>query len=233
MKKKIKKTKKQVNILIIIISIIIFLIILLFTFFKLSKIQIKNYINISKQPNSIVTQKSFVITNESGSIKKEIPINPASVGDIKFESPVNVTPRPTFTPVIKIIQNEEADKDNNFNYLFKAINSKDEIYKIEIDAAKFLYDSGRAVFIDARSRVEYNESHIKGSISIPTNATPEEINDLKNKLKGKILVTYCHGIGCHLSDKVSYKLFDMGYRNIAIFFGGWNKWNEYNYPVEK
>lgn len=231
MKKTIKKTKKQLNILLIIISIIVLVVVSLFIIFKLLKIQ--NYIIKNKQPNSIVTQNSFIITNETGSIKKEVPINPASVGDIKFERPVNITPRPTFTPVIKIIQNEEPNKDNNFDYLFKAINSKDDIYKIDIDAAKFLFDSGRAIFIDARSRAEYNEAHITGAVSIPTNATPEEINDLKNKLKGKILVTYCHGIGCHLSDKVAYKLFDMGYRNIAIFFGGWNKWNEYNYPIEK
>lgn len=230
MKKKIKTKHKQIDIFKIIITVFVIFIILLFVLMKLIKFQIKNYINTNKQSNSIVLQKSFIITNESGSIKMEVPIKPASVGNIKFEkSPVH-TPRPTPT---KLIKKQYESENNTFNYLFKQIETKDQIYKIDIEAAKFLYDSGKAIFIDTRNNAEYQESHIKGAISIPTNATPEEINNLKNILTGKVLVTYCHGIGCHLSDKVAYKLYDMGYRNIAIFFSGWNTWNEYNYPIEK
>lgn len=237
MKKNIKKEHKRINIFTIFIPLFIIFIIIVFIFIKLTNFKMKKFLNINKQSNSIVLQKSFVITNETGSIKKEVPIEPASVGDIKFEQPQKFISRPEFTPIIKIssspVPAESSSSDNNFNYLFKSINSKDEIYKIDIEAAKFLYDNNKAVFIDARSKVEYKESHIKGAISIPTNATPEEINNFKNILKGKLLVTYCHGIGCHLSDRVAYKLYDMGYRNIAIFFSGWNKWNEYNYPIEK
>ncbi len=234
-KKRIKNKHISISNIFITIFIIIFIFFLLFLI-KPVILQIKSFININKMSNSIVHQKSFIIMNESGNIKKEVPIKPASVGNIKFEPASKYSPKPTFTPFIKI---PEATPENinltkkKFSYLFKTIDSKDEIHKIDIETAKFLYDSGKALFIDARSRVEFKESHIKGAISIPTNATPEEINNLKDTLKGKVLVTYCHGIGCHLSDKVAYKLYDMGYRNIAIFFGGWNLWNEYNYPIEK
>jgi len=237
MKKKDKIKHKNINILIIVTSIFIVIFIsFLLILIKLTNSSIRCFIDNKKQSNSIVTQKSFIISNESGSIKKEIPIKPASVGDIKFEQNSKYMPRPTFTPVIRIPSTPAADvtlHENKFSCLFKAVDSKDDIYKIDIEAAKFLFDSGKAIFIDARSKVEYKESHIKGAVLIPTNATPEEINNLKNILKGKVLVTYCHGVGCHLSDKVAYKLYDMGYRNIAIFFSGWNIWNEYNYPIEK
>jgi len=212
--------------------IIPFLIIVILVFILLALLNFHNKFNIdyNKKTKSIVTQKSFIITNESGSIKKEIPIEPPSVGDIKFENPVNL-PKPT--PTNTVIMQIKPQNSGNYNYLFNQIDSKDKIYRLDIASAKFLYDSGNAIFIDARNPKEYRESHIKSAISIPTDATPDEINDLKNVLKGKILVTYCHGIGCHLSDKVAYKLYDMGYRNIAIFFGGWNQWVENNYPVEK
>lgn len=228
MKKKAKAKYKHINItktlFFVLVIIIVFILIILIKF------RIKNFVDIKKQSNSTATQKSFIITNESGSIKKEIPIKPASVGNIKFEKSQRYTPRSTPTILIK---NKFEPQNNIFDYLFNRIETKDQIYKIDIDAAKFLYDSGRAIFIDARNHVEFKESHIKGAVSIQTNATPEEINKLKNMLKDKVLITYCHGIGCHLSDRVAYKLYDMGYRNIAIFFGGWNEWNKYNYPIEK
>lgn len=227
MKKKVKTKYKQIKTFKIFIPIFI---ILLFVFIKLTELQIKNFTNTNKQSNSIVIQKSFIITNEDGSIKKKVPIKPASIGNIKFEKSLVYTPRSTFNNLTK---KQHKSKNNAFNYLFKQIKTKDQIYKIDIEAAKFLYDSGKALFVDARNNVEYQESHIKGAISIPANATPEEINKLKNILTGKVLVTYCHGIGCHLSDKVANKLYDAGHRNITIFFNGWNTWNEKNYPIEK
>ena len=125
----------------------------------------------------------------------------------------------------------EAAKTGDYSYLLSAIDAREEIYKIDITEAKYLYDSGKVVFVDARGAAEYAQGHIKGAVSIPVSATPEEMAKLKNKLKGKILVTYCHGVGCHLADKTAYKLYDAGYRNIAIFFGGWPKWNEHKYPI--
>lgn len=115
---------------------------------------------------------------------------------------------------------------------FKDIDAKANIHRMDYEDAKYLYDSGKTLFIDARGPNEFAEAHIKGSINIPVNMTQEEIAKLKDKLQGKILVTYCHGVGCHLSDKTAYNLFDAGYRRIGIFFGGWPKWNEHKYPID-
>ncbi len=125
----------------------------------------------------------------------------------------------------------EAAKTGNYSYLFTAIDAKEEIYKIDFVEAKYLFDSGKAVFVDARSPAEYEESHVKGAVLLPPSATPDELERLKRKLNNKILVTYCHGTGCHLADKTALKLYEAGYRNIAIFFGGWPKWTEHKYPI--
>jgi rhodanese-related sulfurtransferase len=113
----------------------------------------------------------------------------------------------------------------------KDVDSKANIHRIDIEDAKYLYDSGRAVFVDARGPNEYLEAHIKGALNVPVNATAADIAKLKDQLTGKIIVTYCHGVGCHLSDKSAYLLYDAGYRKLAIFFGGWPKWNEHKYPI--
>ena len=113
----------------------------------------------------------------------------------------------------------------------KDVDSKANIHRIDIEDAKYLYDSGRAIFVDARGANEYAEAHIKGAVNVPVNATPADIAKLKDQLTGKIIVTYCHGIGCHLSDKSAYLLYDAGYRKLAIFFGGWPKWNQNKYPI--
>ena len=42
--------------------------------------------------------------------------------------------------------------------------SKEAIIGIDIEEAKALYDSGEAVFVDARAEGEYKEGHIKGAV---------------------------------------------------------------------
>lgn len=120
-----------------------------------------------------------------------------------------------------------------FKYLLKNVAKKDDIPKIHIAEAKALYESGEALFIDARSESEYKQSHIPGSIYIGAGDPPSKIEENASKLKGKVLVPYCHGAGCHLSDKVAHKLFEAGYKKVAIFFGGWPEWTQAAMPVEE
>lgn len=118
----------------------------------------------------------------------------------------------------------------DYKKLFQEVYLKENIPKIDIAEAKHLFDSGRAVFVDTRSKGEYERLRIKGSIFLPTDARPDEIDRVAKKYRGKVLVTYCHGGGCHLADKVAHRLFDAGHRKLAIFWGGWPKWDENKYP---
>jgi len=126
----------------------------------------------------------------------------------------------------------KQETSDGYDYLFKKAETKTVIQKINIIEAKKLFDSEKALFIDARSIHSYNSGHIKGAIPIPVNAGPDIFEKYKKEMKNKVLVTYCHGIGCHISDKVAYNLFDRGYRNIVIFFGGWNEWVKSGFPIE-
>ncbi len=120
-----------------------------------------------------------------------------------------------------------------FRHLANNVAKKEDIPKIHIEEAKALFESGRALFIDARSEQEYKQSRIPGSIFISAGDQPSKIETLAEKLKGKVLVPYCHGAGCHLSDKVAHRLHDMGYKKVAIFFGGWPEWTQAAMPIEE
>lgn len=137
------------------------------------------------------------------------------------------TPQPTPTPT------KVYHIPFKYSNLFKEHSKKEDIPKIHLEEAKVLFESGRALFIDARSAGEYNDAHIPGAVLITVGEAPTKIPQLKDVLKDKVLVPYCHGAGCHLSDKVAYSLFDAGYKKVVIYFGGWPEWTQANMPVEK
>lgn len=169
--------------------------------------------------------KILTITDPATGRNYTIPINPPSSS---ADSVVSVTSNASGVP------SGDSSARKDFSYLFKKAESKTVIAQITIEEAKYLYDSGKALFIDARGDNQYNELHIKGAISIPAGAEPAVIEKYASKLKSaKVLVTYCHGVGCHLADKTAYLLYDAGYHNVVIFFGGWNQWMQANYPVSK
>jgi rhodanese-related sulfurtransferase len=134
-------------------------------------------------------------------------------------------------PEVKVIK--KIPVEAQYKYLLKNVAKKEDIPKIHIAEAKALFESGEALFIDARSESEYKQSRIPGSIYIGAGDPPSKIEEYASKLKGKVLVPYCHGAGCHLSDKVAHKLHDAGYKKVAIFFGGWPEWTQAAMPVEE
>ena len=164
---------------------------------------------------STTTVSSITVKDKENNKEYKIPVKPASASAVSKSNP---------TPVV----NKPIKRD--YARLFVPASSKEKILKVEIDEAKHLFDSGKAVFIDARGSSSFNFGHIKGALSLPVSLLDPELPKYKDKFKDKVLVTYCSGAGCHLSDKAAYKLFDKGYKNVVIFFGGWSKWMQAGYP---
>ncbi len=103
---------------------------------------------------------------------------------------------------------------------------------INLKQAYNLYQQN-VLFIDAREPADYQNAHIKNAINIPFDHFDEYKHLLNNIDKEKIIVTYCAGTDCDLSVLLGNMLFEVGYKKVYIFFGGWNEWLEANYPVEK
>ena len=87
-------------------------------------------------------------------------------------------------------------------------------------------------FVDARDFAEYEIGHIKGAISLPYYDYENYQYQLKKLHSDEPIVVYCDGKECDLSILLGDKLFDMGYKKVYIFFGGWVDWQLANYPIE-
>ena len=101
---------------------------------------------------------------------------------------------------------------------------------IKIEEAKKIYDDGRALFIDARGAKSYKTETIMGSINVPVKKYPSLKNLMPND-KNALIVTFCQGFKCELTDKLAEFLVKDGYKNVKNYKGGYPEWKENNYPI--
>ena len=185
-----------------------------------------------KDPN---TNKTYKLDIKPASVSQSPAQNPAqaaAAAAVAAKAAQSAAPAAPAAATAPVAAPTSTNIPLRCKVYYKPVDAKANIQRMDIEDAEYLYNSGKALFIDARGPNEYAEAHIKGAINIPVNTTPDQIAKMKDQLDGKLLVTYCHGVGCHLSDKSAYLLFDAGYHKLGIFFGGWPKWNEHKLPIE-
>jgi rhodanese-related sulfurtransferase len=103
----------------------------------------------------------------------------------------------------------------------------------DVNLAKKLYDSQKFIFIDARSRDDYDEAHIKGAISFPVGQFDEKIEVfLEQYSPEKAIIIYCSGRTCEDSHKLAQLLLAFGYTQINVFIDGYPGWKAEGYPIE-
>ncbi len=104
---------------------------------------------------------------------------------------------------------------------------------ISRDEARSLFESGSAVFVDARHDFDFNLGHIKGALNVPLKDYDAKISALSGIPKDRMMIAYCDGAECNSSIELSVKLMKDGYTNVRIFFGGWREWVDANLPIDK
>lgn len=113
----------------------------------------------------------------------------------------------------------------------KAATGKDMIIPVE-KAAEF-YDTREAVFVDARSPGEYAGGHIAGAINLPFEDVNTYIGVFFSRVpkRDAIVITYCDGETCSLSEDLALLLQDAGYMNVRVIINGLSVWKAKGYPV--
>jgi len=110
------------------------------------------------------------------------------------------------------------------------------IHELEIndpETARKIYDSGSAVFVDARARSFFDDGHIQGAVSLPLGESVDLMDNFKNKYPpGSYIITYCSGRECDDSHQLAQILLENGYNNVSIFIDGYPGWMAKGYPVE-
>ncbi|HSW56482.1 MAG TPA: rhodanese-like domain-containing protein [Ignavibacteriaceae bacterium] len=102
---------------------------------------------------------------------------------------------------------------------------------ITLEQAYTLFNKG-VKFVDSRDEADYLAGHITNSINIPFDDFDNHKQKLEMLSKEKPMVIYCSGTDCDLSILLGNLLFEQGYKQVYVFFGGWLEWLNANYPVE-
>lgn len=104
---------------------------------------------------------------------------------------------------------------------------------ISRDEARSFFESGSALFVDARQDFDFSLGHIKGALNVPLKDYDVKKSAINGIPKDRLIIAYCDGAECNSSIELSVKLMKDGYRNVRIFFGGWREWVDANLPTEK
>jgi rhodanese-related sulfurtransferase len=116
--------------------------------------------------------------------------------------------------------------------------SKSHVFSGELEIedvriAKKIYDSHKAVFVDARSLEDFKNGHIRGAESLPIGKFNDLIEAFKKKYPADtFIVAYCSGKTCDDSHRLEQLLFDHGYVNVSIFIDGYQGWKAAGFPIE-
>lgn len=113
-----------------------------------------------------------------------------------------------------------------YNLMLHTLLSR-EVKEIGVTQAYQQKDS--ILFLDSRSREEFEVSHLKEAIWIGY----EAFDSLKvaGIAQDKKIVVYC-SVGAR-SEKITEKLYDLGFTDVANLYGGIFEWVNAGYPVYK
>jgi rhodanese-related sulfurtransferase len=105
---------------------------------------------------------------------------------------------------------------------------------ISLEEAEKVFASGTAVFLDARSEGLYREGRIRGARNLPWQSFEAHLDKVMAEIPpDALIVTYCDGEDCALSEDLARELLFMGYEKVRVLVNGWTRWTEAGLPTEK
>jgi len=99
---------------------------------------------------------------------------------------------------------------------------------VETEDLRLMVENGRDfTLINVLSPRQFRQQHIPGSINIPlaSETFVQQALDAAGSLNAPVVV-YCAGIECDASDKAAEKLEAAGFRNLYVYEGGIEAWEE-------
>jgi rhodanese-related sulfurtransferase len=112
-----------------------------------------------------------------------------------------------------------------------SISSAQEVKSIKPEELKKLIESkADIVVVDNQPKGAYDMEHIPGAVNFPW---AMQIKGPVNLPRNKLLILYCACAHEEDSTDVANQLIEFGYNNIKVLEGGWLRWVELGYPIEK
>ena len=98
------------------------------------------------------------------------------------------------------------------------------------DLQKKIKAGEKFTLADARSREDYDKSHLPGAISVPA----EDVRDNAGRLdKNSEIITYCGSFQCPASTMAAKEFMGIGFKNVLDYKGGIQEWTEKGQPTER
>ena len=104
---------------------------------------------------------------------------------------------------------------------------------ISLEEAKRLFSAQGALFLDARPSVLYEEGHIKGARNVPWQSFGDYLDEIMDIPEDAMIITYCDGETCSLSEDLAKELLSMGFENVRVLVNGWTRWKEAGLTTER
>lgn len=116
----------------------------------------------------------------------------------------------------------------------RMVSSYGERLDISLAEAKKAFLHKAVIFIDARSKDDFKNGHIKGARNLPWHEVDLKFVDVTKDISVNTpIITYCDGETCELSHNLAKFLLDSGFTNVQILINGWTKWQKAGLPTEK
>lgn len=110
---------------------------------------------------------------------------------------------------------------------------KDDYARITCEELKKLIDTKATqdiVIVDNQPAESFDEGHIPGAVNFPW---ADQIKPPVRLPRNKTLIMYCPCMEEEDSIDMANKLKEFGYTNFKLLKGGWFRWEELKYPIEK
>lgn len=86
--------------------------------------------------------------------------------------------------------------------------------------------------VEALPEKYYRDRHLPGALHLPLDEVESRAADVLPD-KNQEVVVYCASASCRNSDAAARRLGLLGYRNIHVYVGGKQDWEEAGLPVER
>jgi rhodanese-related sulfurtransferase len=104
---------------------------------------------------------------------------------------------------------------------------------IVIEEAASFHNDPSFVFVDARSKADFDACHIENAINLPEHSFEKCVDEFMNTTDiNQSIITYCSSLDCPLASHLAEKLFFLGFAKVYYLIGGLDAWQERGLPVK-
>jgi rhodanese-related sulfurtransferase len=106
--------------------------------------------------------------------------------------------------------------------------------EVDADFVQQIVPGSGMLLLDARAAAAYRLGHIPGALSLPLGEFSRVFPGLAARLrKASLLVAYCSGPTCNDSPELARVLWARGLKNLLLYRGGMEDWNEKGYALDR